>query len=87
MSLTGCKLTQEAAIQRLNDSPLQSGVRYLRNLPTSPVRHMLSDELGRLLNMYEMEAQCGFTPGTAVARVKASDIKAIRPFRSRLKDG
>jgi hypothetical protein len=38
---------------------------------------MLSGELGRLLTMYEMEAQCGFTPGKPVARVKASDLKAM----------
>jgi hypothetical protein len=38
---------------------------------------MLSGELGRLLTMYEMEAQCGFTPGKPVPRVKASDLKAM----------
>jgi hypothetical protein len=38
---------------------------------------MLSGELGRLLTMHEMEAQFGFTPGKPVARVKASDIKAV----------
>jgi hypothetical protein len=38
---------------------------------------MLSGELGRLLTMHEMEAQFGMIPGKAVARVKASDIKAM----------
>ena len=27
--------------------------------------------------MYELEAQCGFTPGKPVPRVKASDLKAM----------
>jgi hypothetical protein len=38
---------------------------------------MLSGELGRLLTMYETEAEFGFVPGKPVARVKASDIKAV----------
>jgi hypothetical protein len=49
-------------------------------LVTSPpraARLMLSSECGRLLAIYEMEAQFGFTPGKAVARVKASDLKAL----------
>jgi hypothetical protein len=38
---------------------------------------MLFGELGRLLTMHEIEAQFGFTPGKPVARVKASDMKAL----------
>ena len=38
---------------------------------------MLSSACGSLLTMYEQEAQFGFTPGKPVARVKASDMKAL----------
>jgi hypothetical protein len=50
---------------------------YRRNFHSLPPRLMLSGELGMLLTMYEMEAQFEFTPGEPVARVKASDLKAM----------
>jgi len=39
---------------------------------------MFSGGLGRLLTMSEMEARFGITPGKAVARVRAYDLRAMR---------
>jgi hypothetical protein len=44
--------------------------------PPSRLWHMLSGELGRLLTVDNIEHPFG-TPGKAVARVKASDLKAM----------
>jgi hypothetical protein len=70
----GRMVTTFAKTANVGKAPTQG---YLRNFRSGPTPLRLSGELGRLLTMHEIEAQFGFTTGKPVARVKASDLKAL----------